>query len=494
MTNESTNSPTTPLTVISKIFPTIMVLGIMGAGWYAVHELNAPHDGHSEEAEEAESAVASSVMELPDGKVEAGQFSSEAVSKQSVQHVHVVSGRIQYDELHHIEVKTPMAGILTEIQVKPGDQVQAGQLLATLNSPEIGRARAEVLKHQTELSLAQRIFKRESEIAENLKAYLQQLDATKDLKQLDDEFSSKQLGTYRQNVLSAYSRMLLAEQLMESVRPLAGTGSVSGKTIREREAELQISQVQFRSAREQALFESSQAMLEAEAARDDATRMLKVAHQQLESLLGYDEDQVSMDNEASLSRVEIRAPFAGTIEARYKADNERILPSEVLFVLADTKSLYVSADIRENDWPAVSLQPGTEIKVDVPALPDQQFTATVHYVGREVIPETNSVPLVATINNEEGALRPGMFVRVSLPVGANREAISVHPESILTHGDEQFVFVQLDDNQFQKVDVKTGLASDQWIEVTEGLAQGQRVVQNGAFLLKSEMLLEGEAE
>jgi cobalt-zinc-cadmium efflux system membrane fusion protein len=302
------------------------------------------------------------------------------------------------------------------------------------------------------------------------------------------------LGKYRSLVQPAYSRFLLLKELMGNVQPLKESGSIPGRVIRERESELQIARAEYRAAREEAAFEAKQSELEARAAYDNANRLLKIAHQQLESLLGYPEQSVSMDSDASLSRLEVRAPFAGTIESRMKAESERIERSDTLMVLANTQMLYIAADIRENDWPAVSLQPGVEVKVTVPALENRSFPATVHYVGREVDPATNAVPLVATIDNKDGLLRPGMFVKVALPVGSPRESLSVRPQSILHHDDREFVFIALNDNTFQPVDVATGLASDDWIEVKEGLKEGQLVVQQGAFLLKSELLLEGESE
>lgn len=292
--------------------------------------------------------------------------------------------------------------------------------------------------------------------------------------------------------MSAYSQLRLTSDLNQNLRPLAGTGSVAERTIRERQAELQIARAEYRSVREKSAFDASQAEFQARADVADAERLLKIARQQLETLLGYPEPEVDMDSQPSLSRLELRAPFEGTIESRSMARSERVERGDPLFILADTTSLYIAADIRENDWPAISLQTGTKIEVSVPAIPDRTFTATVHYIGRQVVPETNAVPLVATINNVDGLLRPGMFVRVSLPLGPPRNALAVHPESVVQHEDQEFVFVAVTETSFRRADVTTGLTSDEWTEVTSGLTAGDHVIEHGAFLLKSELLLEGE--
>jgi cobalt-zinc-cadmium efflux system membrane fusion protein len=251
---------------------------------------------------------------------------------------------------------------------------------------------------------------------------------------------------------------------------------------------------EFRTARDQAKFAATQAKLNAEAKLAEADRQLNLAWQSVETLLGYKEDHstANLSNEEALSRLEIRAPFAGSIESRGFANNERVARGDSLVVLANTDSLFVSANIRDSDWSAVSLQPETPIHVVVPALNDRVFEARIRYFGREVQADTNSIPLVATIENSEGLLRPGMFVRVTIPIGEARETLSVKPESVVQHENKSFVFVDESGGTFRRVDVATGNASDDWVEVTEGLQPGQLVVTRGAFLLKSELLLQGE--
>lgn len=490
----SERSQTTSLTLkqaIAKTGPVLLVLGILALGWFAVHEINTGSSSDVSESGEA-SERSDSVVILPEGKVRAGEFRVERAEEQLIQHVHVVPGRIRYNESRHIDIPTPVDGILVEILASPGDDVKANQLLAVINSPAIDQARADVLLREAELELAKRRLEREQEVAVNFKLYLAELDHNSDLDSLDKQFSAHQLGRHWKGVQSAYSRLQLASDLYKNIQPLSNTKAIAGRTIRERESDVQVARAEFRSSREQALFETGQDLLKAQTNCSDAERRAKIAHQQLELMLGHPEEEVAGGKDAALARLEVRAPIAGTIISRVKAGAERVLKSDVLFVLADTTTLYVAADIRENDWPAVSLKAGTDIKVTVPAIPDREFTATVHYVGREVMPETNAVPLKAKIDNREGLLRPGMFARVELPVGPPKRALSVRPESILQHEDQKFVFVRKSENTFQKRSISTGLASDKWTEVKDGLQEGQAVVTRGAFLLKSELLLEGE--
>lgn len=490
--NVPSQSKSSPIRTIAKVGPTLFVLAVMGGGWLIVHEINTGGQGEDEAA--INDVAVPDSLTLPEGKLKAAKFESVPAQMQAVEHVHTIPGRVRYDETRHVDVKTPMDGILSEVLVTPGEHVQSGQLLAVLRSPEIGQARAEVLKRQKEREIAEQMLEREMTLARNLEEMLAMLDQGKPVDSIENVVRDRALGAYRQDILSSYAKMQLASDLLKKIQPLAGSGAVPGRTVRERQAERQMAENEFRTARDQAKFAATQAKLNAEAKLSEADRQLNLAWQSVETLLGYKEDHstANLSNEEALSRLEIRAPFAGSVEARGFANNERVLRGESLIVLANTDSLFVAANIRDSDWSAVSLEPGTPISVVVPALDDRVFEARIRYFGREVHADTNSVPLVATIENSEGLLRPGMFVRVTIPIGKPREALSVKPESVVQHENKSFVFVYESGGTFRRVDVATGNASDDWVEVTQGLHPGQLVVTRGAFLLKSELLLQGE--
>lgn len=481
---------------VSRGLPTLMVLAVMGGAWMVMHHINSGGGSAAETASTAEKNPPSDVLVLPEGKLAAGNFKSEAAQPHILQHVHTVPGRLRYDQTKHIDVKAPIDGILAELLVTPGGHVSRGDLIAIVRSPDIGQARAEVLKRQEERDIAQQALTRELTMAGNLVKVFAMLNDDQSVDAIDREFADHDLGVYRQDILSAYSKMKLANDLAESVRPLFDSGAIPSRTIRERESTRQLETTAFRTACDQARFAAEQAKLKAEAGVAEADRQLHLASQSLEALLGYKEsnDTVNLSNKDALSRLEVRAPFSGTIESRSFASNERVVRGDSLIVLANTDSLAVEASIREGDWSTVGLPAGAEVSVMVPALDDRVFSANVCYFGREVQPDTNSVPLVARIDNSEGLLRPGMFVRVTVPIGEPRNALSIQAESVVQHEGKKFVFVDMNNGAFKRVGVSTGQATDDWIEITAGLSAGQMVVTDGAFLLKAELLLAGEGE
>jgi cobalt-zinc-cadmium efflux system membrane fusion protein len=481
---------------LASFLPTVFVLAILAGGWLAIHKLNSHHPAHDEEATTVDEGVAQDVLKLPEGKLKSAELESFPAVPQQVEHLHTIPGRIRYDETKHVDVKAPMDGMLKEVLVTPGQTVAQGHVMAILLSPEIGQARAAVLKCMKDRELAQQVFERDRVVAENLAAMLQQLDQGSSIQAIESSTSNQTLGSYRQDILSSFAKVQLANELLAKVESLSTSGAIPGRTIRERETERQVAETAYRTARDQALFAANQAKLNSEAKLTEADRQLNLAWQAVEALLGYKENRsrVDLSSEEAMSRLEIRAPFTGSVESRGFANNERVMRGDSLIVLANTDSLYVSASIRENDWPAIGIQPESIIQVQVPALENRVFEALVRYIGREVQSETNSMPLVATIDNSQGLLRPGMFVRVTIPMNQTEQQLSVRPESVVQHENQSFVFVDLGDGRFRKVDVATGRSSEDWIEIKSGISAGDLVVTKGAFLLKSELLLQGAGE
>ncbi|MCU0711013.1 MAG: efflux RND transporter periplasmic adaptor subunit [Pirellula sp.] len=480
----------------TKFAPGLIVAILLVSCWYSVHLLLT--QSPATDTQEAASNLPgdADIVTLPAGKLTAANLETSSVQSHVLEMANIITGRIQYDERKHVDIKAPLDGLLQEIVVTPGEQVGRGELIAIMRSPDIGQARSDVIKRKRELDLATQILHRESTIADNLSKLLAKITPPANTSTSELNTDESALGTYRLEILTAHAKLQLAQELLNNIQPLAETGAIPGRTIRERQAELQIARSTFQTACDQALYNSTQSKFASEAKVAEAQRQFHLAQQSLEALLGYKDidDSSNLTSEEALSRLEIRAPFSGTIESRGFANQERVSKGDSIMALANTTSLYVSANLREGDWSAISLTAGTKIKVEVPALEHRSFDAVVSFVGREIDRESKAIPLVATIDNPEGLLRPGMFVRVTIPVGKPRQAITISSNAIVQHENHSFAFVDLGGGRFRKVDVRTGQATEDWVEVLDGLRLGDAVVARGAFLLKSELLLQGETE
>ena len=481
----------------SRIWSALLFLCVLLIGSAAVW-----HFWNAKSAPSAEAAVASTAEETPLGivelspeKIEAAGIHAVPVEKHSIRLTRTVPGRIQYDDTRHVSLKAATTGSLTEVKVKPGDSVGAGQVLAILSSPEVGTARADVLARENDLKLAQADLDWANSTFDGLKTMVNAIEQRKSVEEIRKTLEDKSVGKSRDTLLSAYSRFLLADALIQSLSTAGSNGALSGRQVAERQSTFESAEASLKAIAEQETYDARRLVTQAKNAYEQAKNTLKISQQHLVTLLGYDEPE--MNNQEStvnerLSHVEVRAPFPGTIEQRLFSISERIQLGDTLFVLADTTQVWVAANLREGEWSATTLQSGDKVIVTSPAMPGREFPASVYYIGREVSTQTNAVPLVATISNADGLLRPGLFVRVLLPLAESREVLAVPESAICEHDSKSFVFVTKGERTFQQVVIEKGVQEDHWVEVKSGLTGTESVVDHGAFALKSELLLERE--
>jgi len=236
---------------------------------------------------------------------------------------------------------------------------------------------------------------------------------------------------------------------------------------------------------------SEQEVLEAEAAWREASVGLRTADEILH-LYGLSQEQVDAltydDDEASI--YPLRAPFAGTVVDRHATLGELVTPERNLFTLADLGGVWIWIDVYQRDLGGVHLEDQVRARVD--AFPGEVFAGEVSYLSARVDAETRTVRARLDVANPDGKLRPGMFVEVELvdphegEGGAARAASLVVPEAaVVRDGDRSLVFVGAGENRFERREIRVGRRAGGFVEVADGLALGEPVVVEGAFLLKS---------
>ena len=122
--------------------------------------------------------------------------------------------------------------------------------------------------------------------------------------------------------------------------------------------------------------------------------------------------------------------------------------------------------------------------------PGQQFTADIFSLGDLVDDDTRAARLLATADNSDRLLKPGMFVEIELTSGTDADTLQLPASAIQRHAGATFVFVSDGASRFQRRNVVLGRATPQWVEIDAGLTEGESVVVHGGFALKSEMLSE----
>src|SRR5712672_1467698 len=195
--------------------------------------------------------------------------------------------------------------------------------------------------------------------------------------------------------------------------------------------------------------------------------------------------------QATIARKTIRAPFSGILGIR-KVNLGQYLPAGSPIVSNQSLNpIYVNIGVPQQA--AVQVHVGGKLRVTTEDVAGKVFNGTVTAIDSEVDEATRNIQVQATLSNPEGKLRPGMFVQVELPVGANRPVIALPASAInyAPYGDSVFVITDLKDpqgktyrgvkQQFVKVE---GSRGDQ-VAVISGLNPGDEVVTSGVFKLRN---------
>jgi cobalt-zinc-cadmium efflux system membrane fusion protein len=219
----------------------------------------------------------------------------------------------------------------------------------------------------------------------------------------------------------------------------------------------------------------------------------------LESELAF--DQANAELEAARSRLlvfglnggngpdmTIVSPIDGTIIARHATRGESATSSDTLFIVADLSTLWIVGQVPERTVSGVSV--GMPATLSLGAFPGRTWTGKVDYVGSVLEESTRSLPIRVEVDNPDGLLRPGFFGSLSLSeTGTQGTTLLVPLVAIQTLDDKKVVFVSEDESgTFKAQPVSLGAESKDFVEVIDGLSADSKVVVEGAFLLKSEMI------
>jgi membrane fusion protein, copper/silver efflux system len=212
---------------------------------------------------------------------------------------------------------------------------------------------------------------------------------------------------------------------------------------------------------------------------------LKGARRRLENL-GTPEAAISeleRSREISLS-VPWLAPQDGEILERNAVNGMRAGPGDVLFRIADHRMVWVMIDVAERDLSQISV--GSRVDVRPRALQGQSFAGTVSLIYPHLNAQTRTARIRVEMPNPDQLLRPDMYVDADIDTGAPEPVLAVPESSVLDSGTRQAVLIDKGEGRFEPRDVKLGHRGGGYIEIRDGLNDGEQVVTSANFLIDAE--------
>lgn len=191
-------------------------------------------------------------------------------------------------------------------------------------------------------------------------------------------------------------------------------------------------------------------------------------------------------------QIPVKTPMPGVVLERLVTPGTTVTPGTPLYVVSDLSALWALVDIDESLLAHVRV--GQPIQVRVDAYPDEAFAGKVALIGDVVNPKTRRVMVRCTLANPGGRLKPQMYATAIIRHSEPRQTIVVPSAAIQAIGGQPTIFVAESEGRFRPRTIEIGSTADGLVEVRSGLRAGERVVVDGSFVLKSELLKSASSE
>jgi cobalt-zinc-cadmium efflux system membrane fusion protein len=192
------------------------------------------------------------------------------------------------------------------------------------------------------------------------------------------------------------------------------------------------------------------------------------------------------DTNDTSTRYVITAPFAGIVVDRQATIGEVVDPARPLLAVADVSRMWALIDVYESDLRDIRL--GQHAVLQVEGLPGESFAGVITWVSSQLNPQTRTLQARAELDNSRGQLRANMFAHASVRVRDNFPALVVPTSAVQWEGCCNVVFVKKSSTEYEPRKVHLGISTGAVYEVLSGVREGEEIVTQGSFLLKTEIL------
>ncbi|MGB2823719.1 MAG: efflux RND transporter periplasmic adaptor subunit, partial [Phycisphaerae bacterium] len=403
-----------------------------------------------------------------------------------------------------------------------GDTVGKGDVLAVLESADLGEAKTQYVGKLNELSCCAIELTRAEALQESTRKLLTLLDTSPTLEELRTaEFTD--LSEDHGKLVAAYAELVFARAAHERESKLLDQGISSRADFQTAESAYKKAYAGYVATRSSVAFETRRAMLDARRRRQNGELEVKAAGRKLHvlGLTGHDVEHLQealtgerpaggkecsdpncpdcraakapgADTDAhgldeQLGLYSLRAPFDGTIIRKHIALGEMLADDADVFLIADMSTVWVDLSVYQKDLPYVRRGQTVHITVG-PGAPHVE--GKISFVSPIVDETTRTCPARVVLPNPNGALRPGLFVTAEVAVDESDARVLLPKDAVRRIGDESVVFVPTSEGLAPKP-VRLGGSSRTHVEIVSGLDAGEKYVAQGTFELKAKIVTSG---
>jgi HlyD family secretion protein len=384
-----------------------------------------------------------------------------------------------------------LGGIIADVPVEVGDEVEAGQLLAQLDTTDLDLAvrQAEISLRQAQSQMRQLdegptasdLAAAEAALASAQAAYQQLLKGS----------DADQLAAARASVEQARVALEQAQQAYDKIKDVPGAGMLpQSQQLQQATINYETAQAQYRvTARgaNQAEIAQAQAQIaQAQASLDKLSEGATVEQKEI-AQASIDQAQVALDQaQRRLADARVTAPWPGVLTAVNAVQGTLAQPGAPAFQLADLSHFHV--DVQADEIDIANLADGQPVTIEVDALADQKLTGTV----ARIAPTAQSSQTTGTtytvridIDPTDLPLRAGMSATAIITSSARENVLLVPNRAVQRDRETGRTFVErLTEGVPQQVEIRLGLRDEQQSEVRAGLEEGDQLAIRTASSLQ----------
>jgi Cu(I)/Ag(I) efflux system membrane fusion protein len=178
------------------------------------------------------------------------------------------------------------------------------------------------------------------------------------------------------------------------------------------------------------------------------------------------------------------SPRDGIVLQRSAIEGMRAQPGDVLFRIADISLVWANVDVAERDLGGIAV--GQSVTVRARSYPGRDFQGRISVIYPQVNKETRTARVRVELENVDLALLPDMYVDARIDTGTPEPVLAVAESAVLDTGSRQAVLLDKGQGRFEPREVKLGRRGDGYVEIRDGLAEGDAVVTSANFLIDAE--------
>lgn len=389
---------------------------------------------------------------------------------------------LNQDTVSHV---TPRVnGIVSKVNGYLGDSVQAGDLLAILDSPELGETKISYLQAVQSNLIADAEYQRQKTISENTAKLLDILREDPSPSDLREQTDSLRIGENKGRLLSAYARMKAGAANYAREKELNDKGLSTQADLLAAQEMFYSTQADYLAAFEEIDFSYRLRLQKASQEAMIAVSGVKNANRRLH-LLGLTEEhisQVATEPDTHVSRYELHAPIDGRIVSKHLTPGEKVGTDNSVYTIADLSTVWLNISIYSQY--SGMIEQGQHVTVHADGM---TASGVVDYISAIVSESSRTVAARVVLENHDRAWKPGVFVTVSIETDSSHAARVVPIDAIQTYEGHPVVFIQ-DDDGIEPVQVTLGRKNEHSVELLgNDVAIGTPIVVANSFLMKAEL-------